>query len=342
MKPRVPMQKPSNNTMTQCTKTGIKIHESNNDYKVDPFAHITPFSTPSQPSPSSTTPNYLDMDLNIEHYSRADIYRLFGLTLGTMLTEEIMKEAKKTVLKTHPDKSRLDNKYFIFFGNAFKKLYGFYEFQLKTLNETASSPVQQQVDVVDVLEKKVAGPNPGQFNSWFNAQFEKNRQTDPNEHGYGDWLKSEEDIAFMPTTLKNKDAIASEMEKRKKEVQALTLYTGVQTLFGPSSFGSSLIEYNSNFSSGSLFSSDGGIGYTDLRQAYVESVVPVTEEDYHKVPKYRSVDEYKRTRDSVQELAPMNSQRAMEMLFQEKDGENGESAAMAYYYAQQQQQARKK
>lgn len=327
-------------TMTQCTKTGIKIRESNNDYKVDPFAHVNPFQQSDARTPPTTThTNFETLDLNLDHYSRADIYKLFGLSLQNALTEEHMKEAKKVVLKTHPDKSRLDNKYFIFFGNAFKKLYGFYEYQTKATHQP--SPCQEKVDVVDVLEKKTAGPNPDQFNAWFNEQFEKNRLDDPIEHGYGKWLQSEEDIAFMPTTLKNKDAMASEMEKRKKEVQALTPYKGVQSLFGASSAGSSLIEYNGNFSSGSLFSSDGGIGYTDLRQAYVESVVPVTEEDYHKVPKYRSVDEYKRARDSVQQLAPMDSQQAMEQLFREKDGEDGESAAMAYYYAQQQQQRRR-
>ena len=51
------------------------------------------------------------------------------------LSEDIMKECKKTVLKTHPDKSHLDEKYFIFFSKAYKKLQGIYEFQNKTNNK---------------------------------------------------------------------------------------------------------------------------------------------------------------------------------------------------------------
>ena len=34
------------------------------------------------------------------------------------------------------------------------------------------------------------------FNKWFNDQFEKHRLEDPVEHGYGNWLKSDEDIIF--------------------------------------------------------------------------------------------------------------------------------------------------
>jgi hypothetical protein len=38
---------------------------------------------------------------------------------------------------------------------------------------------------------------------------------------------------------------------------------------------------------------DDGLGFTDLRQAYEESVIPVTEEDYNNMPKYKNMNEYK-------------------------------------------------
>ena len=47
------------------------------------------------------------------------------------LNEHIMKESKKIVLKTHPDKSKLEPKYFLFFSQAYKRLYSIYEFQNK-------------------------------------------------------------------------------------------------------------------------------------------------------------------------------------------------------------------
>ena len=91
--------------------------------------------------------------------------------------------------------------------------------------------------------------------------------------------------------------------------------------------------YDSNFSSGSLFSSE-GIGYTDLRQAYVESVIPVTEEDYKKTQQFRSVDEYKRHRDSVN-TTPLSKEEAMRQLYRENKNKDEESAALVFYYAQQ-------
>jgi curved DNA-binding protein CbpA len=253
-----------------------------------------------------------------------------------------MKEAKKIVLKTHPDRSRLDNKYFLFFSKAYKKLLDIYEFQNK-INSKKTADKNDYFENGQVLDKmfemKKDLKDTDNFNKWFNDQFEKHRLEDPVEHGYGNWLKSDEDIIYTPQNI-NKDSMAREMDKRKKEIQALTPYSGVGNSFGGSSVGgSSLMEYNSNFSSGSLFSSGGG-GYTDLRQAYVESVIPVTEDDYNKTQKFKSVDEYKRHRENIN-VVPLSKEDAMRQLFEQEKKENDESAAMAFYYAQQSEKAKK-
>jgi hypothetical protein len=101
----------------------------------------------------------------------------------------------------------------------------------------------------------------------------------------------------MPNVSKSN--MAAEMEKRKKHVQSLTTYNGVSENMAASFGGSSLMSYDSNFTAGSIFSNE-GITYTDLRQAYAESVIPVSEDDYNKVQKFRSIDEYKRHRESTQ------------------------------------------
>jgi hypothetical protein len=130
-----------------------------------------------------------------------------------------------------------------------------------------------------------------------------------------------------------------EIEKRKKEIQSLTPYKGVGDAFVSSSAGgSALMEYNSNFTSGSLFS--GGGGYTDLRQAYAESVIPVTEEDYNKVQKFKSIDEYKRHRETAN-AAPLSKEEALRQLYLQDKQKNEESAALAFYYAQQTEKAKK-
>ena len=97
--------------------------------------------------------------------------------------------------------------------------------------------------------------------------------------------------------------------------------------------------YDSNFTSGSLFSGD-GMGYTDLRQAYVESVIPVTEDDYRKTKHFHNIDDYKRHRDSIN-TNPLSKEEAMRQLYRENKNKDEESAALAFYYAEQSEKAKK-
>jgi len=340
-----------NYSMTTCAKTGIKIKNNGNDYKCDPFAGVDPFKNHTREvervDVDYNKSGYETLDLKIENYSREELYNLFGFKSYAILTEENMKEAKKIVLKTHPDKSRLDNQYFVFFGKAYQKLREIYEFQNKTNKKTTDTAeyfdVQNEngrvLDKMFDMKKDLKDAN--NFNSWFNAQFEKHRLEDPTEHGYGNWLKSDEDIIFTPQNI-NKDSMGREIEKRKKEIQALTPYKGVGDAFLSSSAGgSALMEYNSNFTSGSLFNGGGGgMGYTDLRQAYAESVIPVTEDDYNKVQKFKSIDEYKRHRETAN-TNPLSKEEALRQLYHQDKQKNEESAALAFYYAQQSEKAKK-
>lgn len=337
----------NNFSMTTCGKTGIKIKNNGNDYKSDPFAGVDPFKNQIHESDKFQVEynksGYESIDLNVENYSREELYKLFGFKTSVILTEESMKEAKKIVLKTHPDKSRLDNQYFIFFGKAYNKLKQIYEFQNKTnkkITDTNEYYDSQNTQVLDkMFDMKKDLKKPEKFNDWFNKQFEKHKLEDTNENGYGNWLKSDEDIIFTPQNI-NKDSMGREMEKRKKEIQALTPYKGFSDSFNSSSVGgSSLMEYNSNFTSGILFSGDGGMGYTDLRQAYAESVIPVTEDDFNKSQKFKSVNEYKRHRDTV-DTKPLSKEEALRQLYLEDKQQNEESAALAYYHAQQLEKAK--
>ena len=340
--------KKPNFSMTTCSKTGIKIKNTGNEYKCDPFAGVDPFKNQTKEverfDVNYNKSIYETIDLNIENYSREELYKLFGFKTTAILTEENLKEAKKIVLKTHPDKSRLDNKYFIFFGKAFQKIKEIYEFQNKTnkkTNDTSEYYESQNNQVLDkMFDMKKNLKDPKNFNEWFNDQFEKHKIEDPIENGYGSWLKSDEDIVFTPQGL-NKDSIGREIDKRKKEIQSLTPYKGIGESFLSSSVaGSSLMEYNSNFTSGSLFTGGNGMGYTDLRQAYVESVIPVTEDDYNKTQKFKSVDEYKRHRDTTN-VNPISKEDALRELYYQDKQRDEESAALAFYYAQQSEKVKK-
>jgi hypothetical protein len=122
-------------------------------------------------------------------------------------------------------------------------------------------------------------------------------------------------------------------EKQKKQIQALTTYQGINDSF--SSFSGSLLgDQSDNFTG-----SNGALGYTDLRQAHVESVIPVTQEDYDRMPKYKSLSEYKARRDTV-DVSPLSKQEAEHMLLRQGREEEQQSAALAYKYAQQSERAR--
>ena len=345
MQPRQRQTNSNNNiSMTSCHKGGIKIRDTGNNKVIDPFAGVNPFNiVPEQKAVKVThdKSSYETLDLNIDNYSREELFKLFGVS-NVSLTEDVMKECKKLVLKSHPDKSRLDEKYFIFFGKAYNKLKGIYEFQnkiqIKKTTDTNEYFDSNNANILsNIFEQKKHLKDPKNFNSWFNEQFDKHKLEDPNETGYGGWLKSDDDIVFTGNV--SKANMNSEIEKRKKQVQTLTTYNGVSDPYASTFGGSSLMAYDSNFTSGSLFSSD-GMGYTDLRQAYVESVIPVTEEDYQKTQKFRNVEEYKRHRDSA-ETTPLSKEEAMRQLYKENKQKDEESAALAFYYAQQAEKAKK-
>ena len=328
--------------MSKCPKAGIKIHESNNDYKCNPFLSVTSISnvtlsvsnaTPSvtgqNPSVTCQSKNQpkSGIDLNVENYSLNDLYNLFKITNQT-LTDEIMKDAKKIVLMTHPDKSRLEPKYFLFYSAAYKRLYSIYEFQNKSSRKNVMledhNPDEKNRLLDNMFHKNEKLKDTKHFNSWFNAQFEKRKVGHVNETGYGDWLKSDEGIYDVGQV--SKANMAQEFEKQKKQIQSLTVYGGVNdSTFGLC--GGTLLGKHDNYT---------GDGYTDLRQAYVESVIPVTQDDYNNRTKYRNIEELKSSRTVDK---PLDKETAMKQLYNQKQKEDEESVATAFYYAQQTEKA---
>lgn len=338
------------NKSSGCPKSGIKIHESSNDYRHNPFSQQNQTVQTTQTGPSTRTTataiqrerererpanatNTTTIDLNIDNYSIDDIFNLFKIT-ERILTEDIMKQSKKIVLQMHPDKSRMDQKYFLFYSNAYKRLYSVYEFQNKSTKKavpnTDYSNSEHSTLLNNMFTRNEALKEPKNFNKWFNDQFEKHKTGDANEDGYGDWLKSDEGIYDVGNVTKAN--MAQEFDKQKKQIQSLTVYNGVNDLYA-STFGGSLLGQQENYTS------DGG-GYTDLRQAYVESVIPVTDDDYNNMPKYKNVEDYKKQRNSSN-VKPLDKDAALKQLFEQNKKEEQESAAVAYYYAQQTEQANK-
>jgi len=315
------------NTSTNCPKIGIKIHNSNNDssnnYKTSQLSNPVSFQ--------NTTLNSLDLE--IEHYSLDDLYHLFNIN-NNVLNEEILKSAKQIVLKMHPDKSHLDSKYFLFFSKAYKRLYSIYEFQNKSIKKTYKDEDffdESNKNILNnMFEKNKELKDSKNFNSWFNEAFVKHRLDDPTEQGYGDWLKSDEGVMNINENV-TKGNMNEIFEQKKKQIQAVSVYTGITDSFS-STFGGSLLNGGDNFTSDN---------YTDLRQAYTETLIPVTQEDYDKKQKFNNISEYKAHRDKV-DVTPITKQEGERKLLKQSDFMDHESTALAFKYAQEAENAKKK
>lgn len=332
-----------NKIKNQNKYTGVRIENGKNEYNIDPFDGINPFNNPEGDKKvyvlEYDKKDYSKLDLNIDNYDKKDLYNLFGIETQ-MLSDDIMRISKKTVLKTHPDKSGLEPKYFLFFSKAYKRLYAMYEFQNKNMKKIEDNSDYDNkthgVILNNLFEKNTALKDPKNFNKWFNEEFDKHKLEDESDKGYSEWLKSNEDIIDMGNV--SKANMASEIEKHKKQVQTLTPYKGVDIQYA-STFGGTTLMQSNNFTSGSLFND--GMSYTDLKQAYIESVIPITEEDYAKMPKFKNIEEYKTHRESVN-TTPLDKETSLKQLFTENKRQDEESVAMAYFYAKQNEQVKQK
>ena len=279
-----------------------------------------------------------NLDLDINNYDLEDLYTLFNIQ-DHELSYESMKEAKKIVLKTHPDKSKLDSKYFLFFSNAYKKLYAIYEFQNKSNKKQIDQSEYFEEDKKNALnylfQKNDKLKDPKHFSKWFNEQFEKHKLENEEENGYGDWLKSNEGLYDTKTIAPS--ALHEEFEKQKKQIKTVVKYNGLSDPFA-STLGGSILGKNDDFSSG-LFND--GLQYQDLRQAHVETIIPVTQEDYQNMPKFHSEQEYKLYRDK-QNIVPVSEKQAIEYLRQKDKKTEEESANLAYYYAKKSEEHSKR
>jgi hypothetical protein len=140
-------------------------------------------------------------------------------------------------------------------------------------------------------------------------------------------LKSEENIDTRTTTMQQMN---STFEQKKKEIKELIPYQDIVEADVASGF-SDLAHDKPAYYSSSLFST---LQYEDLKKAHVESVIPVTQEDYEMIPKYNNVNDYKAQRDRVN-TNPLSKEESESYLLQKKRDLDQQSTALAFKYAQE-------
>lgn len=267
-----------------------------------------------------------ELDLCISNYDLNDILNLFKIDKD--FGKEELNKAKKMVLKMHPDKSRLDKEYFLFFLQAYKLLCSVYEFKNKN-EKDLNEDEEYETELIDEdLENKEAWLNLSKkenFNEIFNEMFEKyNEKT--REDGYGEWLKQKEDNEGEKAN--NLSEVNRIIHEKKRDLREVMVIKDVQEFSNGS--GSLLIEGAGNFGSG-MFSK---LGYDDLKTAYTESVVPVSEEDYDQRKKYNSLSDYNVERE--ESIRKIRSNLNHDNLLKEKIRlENEDNIRRAYNLAKE-------
>jgi hypothetical protein len=272
-----------------------------------------------------------DLDLNLDNYELEDLLSLFKLPYN--FNEEQLKSAKKLVLQTHPDKSKLPQEYFFFFSAAYKMLFGVHNFRTKSdCTKNTTYTVEKDEEKAWLLKDISKNQN---FNKIFNELFEKHHlKSEATENGYGDWLKSEDDI---DNRIATKDNMGSMFEQKKHETKSLIVHQGIQDFSGGGQAYQNLLDEKPTHYSSDVFSS---LPYEDLRKAHQESVIPVTQEDFDMKPKFGSVNEMQMTRDS-QDTKPKSLLQATEYLDHRKDMEDKQSTQRAYKLMQQDEEVKK-
>lgn len=279
----------------------------------------------------------LDLDLDITNYDYEDILKLFELSKN--FDVEDLKNAKKKVLASHPDKSGLDKSYFLFFSSAYKILFSIYNFREKhssltnfnNYNDNYSAEKDEINE--ELIHKLINSKSKKEFNSWFNTQFESFKiSNDYEKTGYGDWLNETNDE--QATLCKDLSSMNKIIEEKKKTLRSSMLVKKQEiSEFNNTHYCDLTNSKPEDYSSG-LFSK---FQYEDLKKAHNESLIPVTNEDY--ISKYSSLEDI-RLKRAGQSLTPLQEHEAKTYLNKSKEHENALSSMRAYNLLKQDEVSR--
>lgn len=289
-----------------------------------------------------------NLDLNIRNYDLEDITNLFHVPIN--FNKQDLKNAKKIVLKTHPDKSNLDKKYFLFFSKAYKVLYSIYEFKNKNEKSFNNEIDTEYEKFIELFDEDQKGKNNGlrekideftkshNFNKEFNTLFENNKlKSEDEEKGYGDILKEDSKLTkFIQEKEKSGINTSSIQEQHsilnsyKENNKTLIKHTGVQEM-NSSQLGSFLVndapeEYGSD-----IFSK---LAYDDIKKVHHdESILIVNENDVRK-EQFSNINQLQEFRNE-QDTAPLSNIQAKNFLTQKREQEEVESTKRAFFLAKQ-------
>lgn len=249
-------------------------------------------------------------NLNVESYKFQELLDLFDLDNNNITTEEL-KRARKRVLMTHPDKSKLPPEYFLFYKKAFEIIVRMYDNVEKASQKVENHEyVPEKSDASNkVFRKNIQNISPEIFHKQFNEIFEKHgsRKVDSSRNN---WFTSTD--AQYDESAQNQSQMNAALDrvKQQQQQQQMIMYKGVAPM--QSRGGNGYYEEDGNeYVECDPFSK---LKFDDLRKVHKDQTVfSVRESDMAKVPQYRSVDEYQRAR-TVGNVQPMERSHAEKMM----------------------------
>jgi len=255
-------------------------------------------------------------NLHMEDYSLDELLGLFDMNAYHTITPDQIKQAKKKVLMLHPDKSRLDASYFLFYKKALEVIVQYYNHQhrqnVQVTPENSqyvlpSVPKSTTGQINEAMEKM--GSNG--FQQKFNQLFEENMVKKPSAEKNA-WFSSNDPL-YDNISATNSKQIGEVFENIKQKNQGMVKYLGVLDM------------NSSGVPSGNFYDDDdqddqyvscdpfSKLKFDDLRKVHKDQTVfAVSESDYSKIPKYSSVDHFARERSNLGE--PIEKQQAEAML----------------------------
>jgi len=254
-------------------------------------------------------------------YKLDELLALFSLTYNISI--EDMKRAKKKVLMTHPDKSKLSPEYFLFYKKAFDIVLRFYEDQNRQNQSMTDESIKYQpMKTHDVNTKKITSTindmSKTDFQHKFNQLFEANMSSKP-DPTKNEWFSKDEPIYNIDEKVNSKN-MGQVFDKIKDTQASMVRYRGVENLVVNSGSGTRLYDVDDDetdeYVSCDPFSK---LKYDDLRKVHKDqTVLAVSERDFQKVHQYSSVDHFMRERGK-HNLTPLEKAEAETMLSQQDE-----------------------
>ena len=153
-------------------------------------------------------------NLNIHDYNFQDLLELFDIK-GEVNVESL-KRAKKKVLMTHPDKSKLPNEYFLFYKKAYEMIYYCYENMIKQNKalpeDSVYVPDNENSQIKGQITQHMEKTNNKEFQKQFNKLFEQHmskKVINKNE-----WFQSEDSL-YESTQGRNINEAMEQMKNKQ-------------------------------------------------------------------------------------------------------------------------------